>query len=299
MTASRQDRGARLEVDGVTLKFAGVIALADVSFTVEPATVHALIGPNGAGKSSLFNVLCGIYPPTAGHVHLDGKQVVGLAPHRVARLGVGRAFQNGSMFDGLTVEENLLLGRHRLTRAGVLSTGLRVGRAHREERDGRIKVREIASLLDIEQLLHLSSAELPYGLQKRVDIARALCTEPRLLLLDEPAAGMHTHEKVQVRDLIRRIAIDLGITVLLVEHDMGLVMGISDQITVLDFGTVIARGAPSAIQQDDRVIQAYLGSSSATAQSDLHDSQPGAHDSKPGEQDEPGRHDNRTSEVVS
>ncbi|MGH3367294.1 MAG: ABC transporter ATP-binding protein [Nocardioidaceae bacterium] len=255
--------GARLEVEDVTVRFAGVVALADVGFVADPGQIHAVIGPNGAGKSTLFNVLCGIYRPVGGSVRLDGQQLVGLSPERVARLGVGRAFQNGSMFAGLTVEENLLLGRHRLTRSGVFSTGLRLGKARREEAVSKGLVRDVAGQLGIEDLLGLPAAELPYGLQKRVDIARALCTEPSLLLLDEPAAGMHTHEKVQMRESIRRIASELGITVLLVEHDMGLVMGISDHVTVLDFGTVIASAAPAAVRRDERVIQAYLGTSSA------------------------------------
>ncbi|MGH3383149.1 MAG: ABC transporter ATP-binding protein [Nocardioidaceae bacterium] len=255
--------GARLVVDDVSVHFAGVVALDQVGFSAEPGEIHALIGPNGAGKSTLFNVLCGIYRPVHGSVRLDDREVVGMSPHRVARLGVGRAFQNGSMFAGLTVEDNLLLGRHRLTRAGVLSTGLRLARARREEAQGRAHVREVASFLAIEDVLGHSSADLPYGLQKRVDMARALCTQPRLLLLDEPAAGMHTHEKVELRETIRRVAGELGVTVLLVEHDMGLVMGISDRVTVLDFGVVIASATPAEVRRDERVIGAYLGKTSA------------------------------------
>ncbi|MGH8939262.1 MAG: ABC transporter ATP-binding protein, partial [Actinomycetes bacterium] len=213
-----------------------------------------------------FNVLCGIYRPVGGSVRLEGQVLVGLAPERIARLGVGRAFQNGSMFAGLTVVENLLLGRHRLTTSGVFSTGLRLPKARREEAASTAKVRDVAALLGIEDLLEQPAADLPYGLQKRVDMARALCTEPSLLLLDEPAAGMHTHEKVALRETIRRIASELGITVLLVEHDMGLVMGISDHVTVLDFGTVIASAAPAEVRQDERVIQAYLGTSGTSPQ---------------------------------
>lgn len=255
--------GARLEVTGLRIRFAGVQVLDDVSFDVEPGRVHALIGPNGAGKSTLFNVLSGLYRPQSGSVRLDGEELIGLAPHRIVRRGVGRAFQNNSMFAGLTVEENLLLGRHRLTRAGVLSSGLRLPRARTEERIARAAVREHAEFLGIERLLPQQAGELSYGDAKRVDVVRALCTEPRLLLLDEPAAGTHTHEKLAMRDAIRRISDELGTTVLLVEHDMGLVMGVSDQITVLNFGTVLATGSPDQVRTDPTVIEAYLGHSAA------------------------------------
>jgi branched-chain amino acid transport system ATP-binding protein len=255
--------GARLEVSGVCMRFAGVQVLDDVAFTVEPGTVHALIGPNGAGKSTLFNVLSGIYRPQAGSVRLNGDELIGLAPHRIVRHGVGRAFQNSSMFGGLTVEENLLLGRHRLTRSGVIAGGLRLPSARAEERASRSAVREVARFLGVERLLGTPAADLSYGDAKRVDVARALSTQPRLLLLDEPAAGTHTHEKLAMRAAIRRIAEELGTTVLLVEHDMGLVMGVSDVITVLNFGTVLATGAPGEIRTDPRVIEAYLGHSTA------------------------------------
>ncbi len=261
--------GARVAVDGVTVKFAGLVALAKVSFVAAPGTVHAVIGPNGAGKSTLFNLLSGVYRPVEGSVRLDEHELVGLSAPRIARLGLGRAFQNASMFAGLTVEENLLLGRHRLTRTGVFSGGLGLPRARREEALSRVRVQDVASMLGIEHLLQHPAAELPYGLQKRVDVARALCSEPRVILLDEPAAGMHTHEKRQMRGIIRTVADDLGITVLLVEHDMGLVMGISDHVTVLDFGTVIASAAPQLVQRDKRVIEAYLGVTESAESPDL------------------------------
>ncbi|MEV8630333.1 ABC transporter ATP-binding protein [Streptosporangium sp. NPDC051023] len=256
-------RGARLQVRDITVRFDGVVALDAVAFTAEPGSIHAVIGPNGAGKSSLFNVLSGIYRPARGSVLVDGEELVGRAPHRVAALGVGRAFQNGSMFAGLTVEENLLLGRHRLGRGGVLGAGLRLPHVRRSERESRAKVRAVAEFLGVDHLLPLPAAELPYGEAKRVDIARALATEPRLLLLDEPAAGMHTHEKVAIRDTIRRIAAEQAVTVLLVEHDMGLVMGIAEQVTVLDFGQVVLTGPPERVSTDDRVIAAYLGRAGA------------------------------------
>lgn len=255
--------GAQVDVSGVSHSFAGVRVLNDISFTAEPGTVHAVIGPNGAGKSTLFNILSGIYRAGRGSVCVDGRDLVGLRPHRIARLGVGRAFQNGSMFASLTVEENLLLGRHRLTRTGLLRGGLGLGSAGKEERAARSRVREVAQLLGVERLLSRPAGDLPYGDAKRVDVARALCTEPRVLLLDEPAAGTHTREKLAMRGLIRTIASDLGITILLVEHDMGLVMGVSDRVTVLNFGTVICTGTPAVVRHDADVIEAYLGHSGA------------------------------------
>lgn len=262
--ALAQAVGARLDVTGVTVRFSGIHVLEDVSFSAEPGTVHALIGPNGAGKSTLFNVLSGIYHPMVGSVTIDGQELVGLGPSRVTRMGVGRAFQNGSMFPSLTVEENLLLGRHRLTRAGVLRSGLGLPSARAEQRESRARVRETAEFLEIDHLLPQNSGDLSYGDAKRVDVARALCTEPRLLLLDEPAAGMHTQEKIAMRSTINRIARELGTTILLVEHDMGVVMGISDRITVLDFGTVLLTSSPEEVRNDARVIEAYLGHSTAS-----------------------------------
>lgn len=266
---AKRGRGARLEVSGITVKFAGLVALSEVSLTAEPGTVHAVIGPNGAGKSTLFNVFSSLYRPTAGSVTVDGDEIVGRSPHEVARLGVGRAFQKSSLFEGLTVEENLLLGRHRLTRAGVLAGALRVPSARREEVAGRQRVREVAEFMGIANLLDSPGGDLPYGAAKRVDVARALCTEPTVLLLDEPAAGLHTHEKLSMGRTIRRIALELGTTVLLVEHDMAVVMSISDQITVLDFGTVIATGTPDQIQADPKVIQAYLGDSTSDQEDEI------------------------------
>lgn len=260
---SESELGARLDVIGVSVRFSGVQVLENVSFSVEPGTVHALIGPNGAGKSSLFNVLSGIYHPTVGSVVLGEKELLGLRPHQIVRDGVGRAFQNSSMFGSLTVEENLLLGRHCLTHSGVFRTGLRLPFARREEARSRQIVREVAEFLDIDHLLTRVAGDLPYGDAKRVDVARALCTEPRILLLDEPAAGMHTHEKISMRDSIKRIARERGTTVLLVEHDMGLVMDTSDLITVLNFGTVLLTGTPEEVRNDPRVIEAYLGHSTA------------------------------------
>ncbi|HEX6491944.1 MAG TPA: ABC transporter ATP-binding protein [Candidatus Dormibacteraeota bacterium] len=248
-----------LSVSDITVRFAGLTALEGVSFEVEPGRIHALIGPNGAGKSTMFNVLSGVYRPVAGSVRFGAVELVGLPPHAIAGLGVARTFQNIALFPAATVEENLMLGRHHLTRAGFFGAGLRLPFAVREDRRHRARVSEIAEFLGIEGLLRLPAGELSYGDQKRVEMARALCVEPAILLLDEPVAGMDATETGQVATAIRDIRDGLGISILLVEHDMGLVMGIADRVTVLDFGRRIADGTPSTVRTDPEVVRAYLG----------------------------------------
>ena len=248
-----------MKVDAVTVRFAGVTALDGVSFTVAPETIHAVIGPNGAGKSTLFNVISGAYKPAGGSVRFRDADLTRLAPHDIAGLGVARTFQNIALMPHETVEENLLLGRHHLTSAGFVSAALRLPAARREDVLHRARVREIAGFVGLADALATPAGTLSYGDQKRVEVGRALCVEPDLLLLDEPAAGMNAHETATMAHLIRDIRDGLRIPILLVEHDMGLVMGVADRITVLDFGRRIADGTPDEVRADRAVREAYLG----------------------------------------
>ena len=256
-----------LTVENVTVEFGAVKALSEVSFTVRPGTVHAVIGPNGAGKSTMFNVLSGVYRATAGEVRLGDTVLNGLRPHQIARLGVARAFQNIALSGTQTVAENLMLGRHALTHAGFLAAGLRLPKATREGRRHGERVREIGEFLELGGKLDTPVGVLSYGDQKRVEVARALCTEPRLLLLDEPVAGMNAEETERMARAVLEIRDELGISIVLVEHDMGMVMSIADRVTVLDFGRRIADGTPEETQADPEVIRAYLGAGDDTGPS--------------------------------
>jgi branched-chain amino acid transport system ATP-binding protein len=254
---------AALTVTDLFLTFDGVRALDDVSLRVMPGTVHAVIGPNGAGKSTLFNVISGIYRPSRGSVMLGDQELVGRRPHEICRLGVARTFQNLALFPEVSVADNMLLGRHHLTRAGFLTGGLWFPSARREEARHRVRVREIAEFVGVADLLAVSAGELSYGDRKRVELGRALCVEPRVLLLDEPVAGMNAGESRRMAQVIVDIRAALDVSMLLVEHDMNVVMGIADELTVLDFGRLLANGTPSDIRSHPDVCRAYLGHASA------------------------------------
>ena len=246
-----------LEVRDLTLRFGAITAFEGVGFDVRRAELFAVIGPNGAGKSSLFNALSRVYEPDAGSVQLDGRDFLRLRRDRLAALGVARSFQNLGLFPHLTVLENVLVGRHHLMRGGIVRGGL--GLAGGEERRHRTAAIEALDFVGLARHRSTPVQLLPYGHRKRVELARCLAMEPRLMLLDEPVAGMNAAERAEITVLVRRLREERDVTVLLVEHDMGMVMNVADRILVLDFGVPIAIGTPAEIQCDERVIRAYLG----------------------------------------
>ncbi len=247
-----------LEVEGLSKSFGGVTAIADLYFEVPEHQVYSVIGPNGAGKTTLFNMLSGIYTPDEGGIRFQSQDIIGLRPHRVAGLGVSRTFQNLQMFFNMSVLDNVKVGCHLRTHSRIWSAAFRLPSIFREERQAEQWALEALSFCDLDDFVGQDASALPYGVLKRLEIARALAAKPRLLLMDEPAAGLNDTETIEMRQLIRRIC-DAGTTVLLVEHNMGLVMDVSDRILVIDYGSRLAEGTPKEIQSNPKVIQAYLG----------------------------------------